>query len=147
MPTRSLPRNPSLDHLRKEAKRLRRAVLAGDTGALARVREFHPRSNHALSRFLLADAQLVTAQSYGFPGWTKLKQHLIEIAPFVWNPPPVPDPDSSVDVFIRLACLTYTGVHPSAARARRVLAEHPEIAASIYTAAAIGDVVAVHAMQ
>jgi hypothetical protein len=50
-------------------------------------------------------------------------------------------------VFIRLACLTYTGVHPSPARAGRLLTDHPEIArASIYTAAAVGDVSAVHAI-
>ena len=29
MPTRPLPNNPSLEHLRKDAKRLRSAVLAG----------------------------------------------------------------------------------------------------------------------
>jgi hypothetical protein len=31
VPTRQLPREPNLEHLRKQAKALRRAVQAGDT--------------------------------------------------------------------------------------------------------------------
>jgi hypothetical protein len=79
MPTSSLPSNPSVEHLRKDAKRLRRAVQARDAEARARVNEFHPRTHQALPRFTLAHAQLVTARSYGFTSWTKLKQHLLEI--------------------------------------------------------------------
>ena len=147
MPTSPLPSNPSIEHLRKDAKRLRRAVQAGDADAIARAQEFHPRGGQALQQLTLADAQLVTARSYGFASWAKLKQHLVAITPFVWNAPAPPDPDSRVDVFVRLACLTYTGVHPSPARARRLLADHPEIArASIYTAAAVGDVTGVRVM-
>ena len=56
MPTRPLPNNPSLEHLRKEAKQLRTSVLAGNPDALARVKELHPRTNQALRRFALADA-------------------------------------------------------------------------------------------
>src|SRR2546430_2575882 len=36
MPTRPLPNDPSLEHLRKEAKRLRSDVRAGDAAAIAR---------------------------------------------------------------------------------------------------------------
>lgn len=147
MPTRPLPNNPSLEHLRKDAKRLRASVLSGDADALANVNEFHPRADRAIPSFSLADAQLVTARSYGFASWTKLKQHLTEIEPFIWNPPPLPDPKSHSDVFIRLACLTYTDTHPSAIRARRILSDRPEIAqASIYTATASGDVATLSAM-
>jgi hypothetical protein len=87
MPTRPLPNDPSLEHLRKQAKRLRNAVRTGDAEALARVREFHPHANGAIARFSLADAQLVVARSYEFASWARLKQHLIEIEPFFWNPP------------------------------------------------------------
>jgi len=148
MPTRPLPNNHSLDHLRKDAKRLRGSVLAGDADAIARVKEFHPRPNRAMGRFALADAQLVTARSYGFASWARLKQHLVEIEPFVWNPPPPPDPESLVDVFVGLACLTYAGWHPSnPARAGRMLSDHPALArANIYTAAAAGDVAGVRAI-
>ncbi|MFF3443314.1 ankyrin repeat domain-containing protein [Streptosporangium sp. NPDC002721] len=43
MPVRRLPDNPSLEHLRNQAKRLRRAVRAADATALELVAEFHPR--------------------------------------------------------------------------------------------------------
>src|SRR5262249_5965211 len=99
MPTRPLPNNPSLEHLRKEAKRSRAAVMAGAGEALAAVREFHPRADRALARFTLADAQLVTARSYGFATWARLKRHLADIEPFVWSPPGAPDPRSRIDVF------------------------------------------------
>ena len=49
MPSRPLPNNPSLEQLRKEAKRLRKAVAAGDAGARALVMEFHPHAERALS--------------------------------------------------------------------------------------------------
>jgi ankyrin repeat protein len=147
MPTRPLPNNPSLEHLRKDAKRLRASVRSGDADALTRVEEFHPRGDRVAPRFSLADAQLVIARSHGFASWTKLKQHLADIEPLVWNEPPPPDPDAPVEMFIRLACLTYTGIHPSPLRARRILAAHPDIArASIYTAAAAGDVESCRAM-
>lgn len=147
MPTRPLPNDPSLEHLRKQAKRLHHAARAGDPDALAQVREFHPRAEQAISRLSLTDAQLVTARSYGFANWAKLKQHLSEIEPFVWNPPPAPHPEARADVFIRLACLTYTGWHRSnPAKALRMLADDPELGrASVYTAAAAGDVATVRA--
>ena len=145
MPTRPLPNDPSLEHLRKDAKRLRNAVRARDAAAVARVAEFHPRAPHALDRFTLSDAQLVVARSFGLASWAKLRQHLTAIAPFIWNPPSAPDPRSLVDVFVRLACLAYDGWEPSnSARAQRMLTEHPELPSSnLYAAAAAGDVAAV----
>jgi hypothetical protein len=107
MPARPLPNNPSLEHLRKHAKRLRDAVRGGEVDALAQVTEFHTRPNDAIGRFSLADAQLVTARSYGFASWARLKQHLTEIEPLVWNPPPLPDRESRVDVFLHWEPLLY----------------------------------------
>jgi ankyrin repeat protein len=122
-------------------------VLAGDTEALEKAKEFHPHANRALAGFTLADAQLVTARSYGFANWTMLKQHLTDIEPFVWNPPPAPGPESRIDVFIRLSCLTYTALHPSPAKARRMITDDPALPhANIYTAAAVGDTGTVGAM-
>jgi ankyrin repeat protein len=149
MPTCPLPNDPSLEHLRKQAKRLRRAVRAGDADALAQVNELHPRAEEALARFSLSDAQLVTARTYTFASWTALKQHLTAIEPFVWNPPPpLGESASDVDRYIRLACLIYGDWHRSnPAKARRLLAEHPALSrADIYTASATGDVDAVRAM-
>ena len=142
MPTRPLPNDPSLENLRKQSKSLRNAARSGAAEALASVREFHPRAEQVLGRFSLSDAQLVTARSYGFASWPKLKQHLAEIEPFVWDPPPAPDPASPVDVFIHLACLAYAGWHRSnPSKAMRLLADDPDLAhASVYTAAAVGEV-------
>jgi ankyrin repeat protein len=149
MPTRLLPNDPSLEHLRKEAKRLHKAAAAGDADARAQVAEFHPEGDAVLHRFALADAQLVVARSYRFASWAKLKAHIEAIEPFVWNPPPLPrDPNNHVEVFIRLACLDYGfWQRTNPARARRLLDEHPEVSgATIYAAAAAGHVRAVRQM-
>jgi Ser/Thr protein kinase RdoA (MazF antagonist) len=52
---KTLPDNPNLDHLRRQAKDL-----------LAGLRDFRPEAS-------LADAQASLAQQYGFRGWTDLK--------------------------------------------------------------------------
>jgi hypothetical protein len=59
----NLPENPSLDHLRRQARTLLRQFRAADAAALALVREHHPGPHDPLR---LADAQLVVARSYGF---------------------------------------------------------------------------------
>jgi ankyrin repeat protein len=143
MPTRPLPNDPSLEHLRKQAKRLLHAVEAGDADALAQVREFHPYAQESIGRFALADAQLVVARSYEFASWARLKQHLAEIEPLIWNPPAA-NPNDKIDVFLRFACLTYLDWRPAyAGRALQMLAEEPGLAhASIHVAAAVGDVAA-----
>ena len=148
MPTRSLPDDPSFEHLRKDAKRLRNAVRSGDAGARAQIEEFHPRAAEALADFSLSDAQLVTARTYGFASWTKLKQHLGAIKDLAWEPPPVsPDQPSSVDTLVRLACLDYGAWHRSnPAKAQRLLADDPALARQdISSAAAAGDAPAVAA--
>jgi len=150
MPIRSLPGDPSLEHLRKDAKRLHKAAQAGDAAALAQVAEFHPRAADAVRRFLLSDAQLVTARTYGFSTWAALKHHLAAIEPFVWNEPPAPGGDAPVaDLFVSLACLTYGKAwhRSNPSRAARLLEDHPDLTrASVYAAAAAGDVAAVRAM-
>ena len=146
MPTRPLPNDPSLEHLRKEAKRLARRVRAGDAAAIAEAREFHPRAAEAIAQFSLSDAQLATARRYGFASWPKLKAHLNAIERFAWHtPPPKSDAAPLDEVFVRLACLVYGAWHQSnIARAERLLREHPGlVSATIYTAAAAGDVDAV----
>lgn len=147
MPTRPLPNDPSLEYLRKEAKRLRDAVRAGDAAAVDLVREFHPGASNAIARLPLTDAQLVIARQYGFASWSRLKAHLSAIEPLVWHTPPSSIEQPIEDVFIRLACLVYGAWHRSnVARAERLLREHPGLAgATIYTAAAAGEVAAVRA--
>ena len=139
MPPRSLPENPSLEHLRKEAKRLKKSVDAGEAEALALVRELHPRGD-ALPRFSLADAQLVVARGYGFASWPKLRQHVEIIERFTWTKPR--ESHSPADEFLRLACVDYAGWRATnAAKAERRLADDPSLArTSLWTAAAAGDV-------
>src|SRR5262245_10649948 len=66
---KSLPERPSLDSLRKQAKKLARDVAAGDPAAIARVRAHLPRVEPSLSQ---RNAQLVVAREYGYPGWQDL---------------------------------------------------------------------------
>ncbi|MFY9552142.1 MAG: hypothetical protein WAU32_13400, partial [Thermoanaerobaculia bacterium] len=152
VPPRSLPENPSLENLKNQAKRLRRAVRDGDPESLARVREFHPRTAEALAAFSLSDAQLVTARAYGFASWPKLKQHLEVVARYRFDPlagaPGGAGPDAPADALVRLACLNYGEWHPYLAeKARQMLSENPELArANISTAATVGDVSTTRAM-
>jgi ankyrin repeat protein len=66
---RDLPARPSLDSLRKQAKRLARDAAAGNADAVARVHARLPRATFPLSN---RDAQLVIAREYGFAGWSDL---------------------------------------------------------------------------
>jgi hypothetical protein len=66
---RDLPARPSLDSLRKQAKKLARDAAAGSHDAIARVHSQLPRRALPLSN---RDAQLVIAREYGFPGWLEL---------------------------------------------------------------------------
>src|ERR1700688_2005698 len=82
MPVRRLPSNPSLDHLRYQAKDLLKEHAARDAGAAQRLREFHPRFLRATDaeifavRLQLSDAQLTIARGSGFPSWARLKRHI-----------------------------------------------------------------------
>src|SRR5262249_51357298 len=66
---RDLPVRPSLDSLRKQAKKLARDAAAGNVEAIARVHAQFPRRALPLSN---RDAQLVIAREYGFAGWPDL---------------------------------------------------------------------------
>src|SRR5215467_10378108 len=68
--TRSkLPARPSLESLRKQAKKLARGIAAGDADAISRAHAQLPKAELPLSQ---RDAQLVLAREYGFPGWQDL---------------------------------------------------------------------------
>jgi hypothetical protein len=82
MPVRRLPPNPSLDHLKYQAKDLLKGLAAGDPAVAQLIREFHPRFANATDAkifaapFKLSDAQLTIAREAGFPSWTRLKHHI-----------------------------------------------------------------------
>src|SRR5262249_31373131 len=60
----------NLEHCRKDAKRLLRAVAAQDAGALDRARV--ALGERAAARFVLADAQHVVAIERGYRSWPAL---------------------------------------------------------------------------
>lgn len=82
MPVKPLPQNPSLVHLKYQAKDLIKEHAARDPQAAQRIREFHPRFEKAgdgdifEARLGLSDAQLTIAREHGFPGWPRLKRHI-----------------------------------------------------------------------
>jgi hypothetical protein len=67
--SKSLPVRPSLESLRKQAKKLARDIAAGDAAAIARARAHLPNVDLPLTR---RNAQLVIAREYGFAGWQDL---------------------------------------------------------------------------
>jgi ankyrin repeat protein len=158
VPIGELPAEPSLEHLRNQAKALRRRLLAGDSAALALVREFHPRlpgaDVQALAAVTLADAQLVIARQYGFGSWPSLRRHVAVVTQYARSPHRAPagglvtTERARAEEFLRLACLTYGGDDAARReRARELLAARPDIAkASIHAMAAVGDVTATAAL-
>src|SRR6266849_4439976 len=66
---KSLPPRPSLESLRKQAKKLARDIAAGDAGAIARARMQLPDVDLPLTQ---RNAQLVIAREYGYAGWQDL---------------------------------------------------------------------------
>src|SRR3990170_3254750 len=67
--SKSLPARPSLESLRKQAKKLARDMAAGDARAIARTRAHLPNVDAPLTQ---RNAQLVIAREYGFAGWQDL---------------------------------------------------------------------------
>ena len=66
---KSLPARPSLDSLRKQAKKLARDIAAGDASAIALARAHLSTLELPLTQ---RNAQLVIAREYGYPGWQEL---------------------------------------------------------------------------
>src|ERR1039458_3029145 len=68
---RRLPRQPSLEQLRKQAKDLLEEYRAGEPAAVAEGHRFERHPDAAA--FALHDAQHVLARAYGYESWAKLK--------------------------------------------------------------------------
>jgi hypothetical protein len=67
--SKSLPARPSLESLRKQAKKLARDIAAGGADAIARARAQLPHVDLPLTQ---RNAQLVIAREYGYAGWQDL---------------------------------------------------------------------------
>jgi Ankyrin repeats (3 copies) len=129
MPTKRLPSNPNLDHLRYQAKDLLRGHAARDLSVAQRIREFHPRFSRASdgeifdAKISLSGAQLAIAREYGFPSWARLKAHVE--APTLSNQLNLPHHERIKDaVFRRAVDLLDAGDH---AGLRDYIREHPKL--------------------
>ena len=82
MPVRPLPAKPNLDHLKYQARDLKKLHAALDRGAAQRMREFHPQCRELTDEAIfarklsLADAQLTIARERGFKSWPRLKEYV-----------------------------------------------------------------------
>ena len=74
LPTRRMSEHPDLAQLKRQARELLRAFLAGELEATAEIHAHFDRTNGAT--FALHDAQLVVARSYGFESWPRLKAYV-----------------------------------------------------------------------
>ncbi|MDH4278419.1 MAG: ankyrin repeat domain-containing protein [Acidimicrobiia bacterium] len=123
MPSIPLPEHASIEHLKKQAKLVQQLVRSGDDGALAMMREFHPRSAElsrspdGLDAFARSDAQLMVARLYGFASWPKLRDAVRLVREHTRSDPADIDTGSdagsaanSVDRFVALACVSYNPV-------------------------------------
>lgn len=144
-----LPSNPNIERLKATAKDLRDLVRAGIEGAVATVREHHPRlesldpgTPEALN-FKLSDAQLTLARHYGFASWPKLAAFIEAVEPFARSPHSQLGDGSARDgnELVRLACLNFgdDSWQRSAAATELWRANPGLVSSSIYAAAAAGD--------
>jgi ankyrin repeat protein len=107
--TRRLPDRPSLEHLKKQAKRVLQGLVEKNPEALERYRALLSRP--APEPPLLADAQLALARDYGFASWARLKAHVESIEREA-------DPAAQLTAAVRAN---------DVAAARRLFARHPEL--------------------
>lgn len=139
MDPKPLPARPSLEQYKKQAKELLKAYRSADMETIRRVKRSHPRfeklsgPGFEISKFALADAQLVIAREHGFESWPKFAKRIEVInseAAAGENP---------IAAFIEAAIW-----HGTLKAAEAILAAHPEIARkSIHVAAILGDDTAV----
>jgi hypothetical protein len=137
----TLPANPDLDHLKKQAKQLLRDVRAQRGEALQSILAFHPRPAEFAS---LRDAQLTLARLYGFGDWEQLSKE-VELRQLRSS-----TLQEQAERFIRHACLSYNGDDQAwrFERASEWLRQLPELSRSdFYCALAAADLQAVTAIS
>src|ERR1700743_2047231 len=137
MDSTQFPARPNLEQYKKQAKDLLKAYRAADAEAIRRVKRAHPRfeklsePGFEITKFALADAQLVIAREHRFESWPKFTKHIQEVA----LKSAALSLDHPVTAFIKEAI--WLG---PVDRAEQILASYPEIAQSgIHAAAILGD--------
>lgn len=119
MPARDLPARPHLDHLKNEAKALRKAFEQRDARAVQRVSD----SIGDRDTLKLSDAQRVVAREFGFSTWALLRAHVQSSR----------GSTAAIDAFLRAA------QEQDRERAKQILGKHPSIARdSLHVAATLG---------
>jgi ubiquinone/menaquinone biosynthesis C-methylase UbiE len=79
---KSLPKHPSLEFLKKEARALRALHRQGHSACCGRLRDndtsYRNKSDSELlgSRFSINDAQRIVAREYGYSSWATLKRYI-----------------------------------------------------------------------
>jgi ankyrin repeat protein len=124
VPTISLPADPSLEQLRKQAKELRAS-------------EPH---------LTLSEAQRAVAQRYGFASWPRMKHHVELVNGLSRAPDEIPVGSDPVHALLREACVTYGNDDGPDhwARARALLRSDPSLGTrTLHAAAVTNDVNAV----
>jgi hypothetical protein len=84
--TINLPADPTVGHFRRLARRLQRALRAGDPEATA----LAARYGFPAAEFPLSAAQLVVARECGFSSWPALRRQLELLAGYRRDPDAVP---------------------------------------------------------
>jgi ankyrin repeat protein len=145
MNAKELPAHPSLEQYKKQAKDLLKACKAGNSEAVQRIKQHHPRPNKISdsgtlkAKLTLADAQFTIAREHGFESWPKFAKEIERrnTETFIAG---IADP---VAAFIEAASVPLDGSsHASGTldRADAILAAYPEVSSSnVYTAAILGD--------
>lgn len=119
MSAKALPRSPSLEQYRKQAKDLLHAGRAGVSEAVRRISQC-PRvrgrseSGDQSIEYALADAQFVIAREHGFESWPKFATHIEALA---YQDAPVARFEAAADAIV-------TG---DVATLQRLLREDPEL--------------------
>jgi ankyrin repeat protein len=135
----TLPADPDLDRLKKQAKQLLRDARAQSSQALQSILTFHPRPAEFAT---LRDAQLTLARLYGFVDWEQLRNE-VELRQLRRS-----SSQEQAERFIRHACLTYDGDDQPwrFERAAEWLRQLPDLSrGDFYCALAAGDLEAVTA--
>jgi hypothetical protein len=137
MDANPIPARPNLEQYKKQAKDLLKAYRSADVETIRRVRKNHPRfeklsePGFLITKFALADAQLVIAREHRFESWPKFAKHIQDAA----RRSAAISLDNPVTAFIKEA--VWLGPID---RAEQILASYPEIAqGSIHVAAILGD--------
>lgn len=137
MDANPLPARANLEQYKKQAKDLLKAYRSADVEAIRRVKKIHPRFQNLsqpgfeITKFALADAQLVIAREHGFESWPKFSKHVQELM----RANPATTVENPVSAFIGEAVW-----HGPIDRAEEILAAYPQIAkSSIHVAAILGD--------